>query len=29
MLSEKIDYNTISKVTGKTNEKIKKIENNM
>ena len=24
MLSEKIDYNTISKVTGKTNEEIKK-----
>ena len=29
MLSEKIDYNTISKVTGKTMEEIKEIENNM
>ena len=29
MLSEKIDYNTISKVTGKTIKEIKEIENNM
>ena len=29
MLNEKIDYNTISKVTGKTIEEIKEIENNM
>ncbi len=29
MLSEKIDYNTISKITGKTIEEIKEIENNM
>ena len=29
MLSEKIDYNTISKITGKAIEEIKEIENNM